>query len=83
MEWIRTYWWMAWGVFATSALVARRLRQRGGDESLFTRIRYALISSSDLANENRRDISGLSIVIIGIGLLLILAMLVIVNLLKP
>ncbi len=83
MEWIQKYWWMAWGIFAASFFVAWRVRQRGGDESLFTRIRYALISNSDPENEGRRGVSGLSIVIIVIGLLLALVMLVIVNLLKP
>ena len=74
---------MIWGIFAASFFVAWRVRQRGGDESLFTRIRYALISNSDPANECRRVVSSRSIVIIGIGLLLALIMLVIVNLLKP
>lgn len=74
---------MIWGIFAARFFVAWRVRQRGGDESLFTRIRYAPISNSDPANECRRVVSGRSIVIIGIDLLLALIMLVIVNLLKP
>lgn len=83
MKSIQDHWWMIWGIFAASFLVAWRVCQRGGDESLFTRIRYALISNSDPENEGRRGVSGLSIVIIGIGLLLVLGMLVIVNLLNP
>ena len=55
--WLANYWYMVWAFLATGALVAFRMRRRGGDESILRRVMFALIPYSDPARSPQRQVS--------------------------
>ena len=71
MNGISKYWWLIWAFVAAGALVAMRMRSRGGAESIPTRIFYALFPHADPEKSPQRQLSGLGAVPIGGGVLLV------------
>jgi len=63
--WLAKYWYMVLALVATGALVAIRMRRRGGDESILRRFMFALVPYSDPAKSPQRQVSLRAAVFLG------------------
>lgn len=69
-KWLKEYWWLVWGLASVSALVAFRMRRRGGREAILRRIMYALFPYSDPTDRPQRELSARFAIFFGGGIVL-------------
>ena len=68
-SWLVRYWYMVWALVVTGALVAYRMRKRGGDEPVLRRVMFALFPYSDPGKEPQQRVSVLTAMLLGGGVL--------------
>jgi hypothetical protein len=70
-EWFKNWWWLVWAFAFAAALVAFRMRGRGGREPALRRIMYALFPFADPAVRPQRTLSGRFAIFLGTGIVLL------------
>jgi len=68
-EWLGKYWYGLPALAFVAVLVTLCVCRRGGDESAWRRVWYALFPDVDPANPLRRDVTSMQIMLVAAGLL--------------
>lgn len=71
--WITENWWWFWGIAGGIAYITYKVHKRGGNESLHTRILYVFVPALDPKSERRDQLTPRALLLLGIGLLILLA----------
>ena len=67
--WLAKYWYVVWALVATGALVAFRMRTRGGDEPFLRRFAFALFPHTDPTKWQQGQLSARTALFLGGGVL--------------
>jgi len=75
--WFEQSWWWLFPIIALVVLLTIRVRLRGGDEPLLSRMLYVLQPDLDPRRKPRRKLTPRARVLVFVGLLIVLAVVVI------